>query len=91
MIPGGGFAGLNAAKALAKEKRVDVTLIDRRNYHLFQPLLGQMAMAGLSPTEIAAALRSLLSKQQDVRVLCGTVNSISLTERMVQTSFGALP
>jgi len=91
VILGGGFAGLNAAKALAKEKRVDVTLIDRRNYHLFQPLLYQVAMAGLSPADIAAPLRSILSKQQNVRVLCGTVNSISLMERKVRASFGELP
>jgi NADH dehydrogenase len=57
VIVGGGFAGLNAAKALACEKRVSITLVDRRNHHLFQPLLYQVAMAGLSPADIAAPLR----------------------------------
>jgi NADH:ubiquinone reductase (H+-translocating) len=91
VIIGGGFAGLNAAKALAREKRVAVTLVDRRNYHLFQPLLYQVAMAGLSPADIAAPLRSILSKQQNVRVLCGSVDSISVAQRQLQTSFGELP
>ncbi len=59
VIVGGGFAGLNAAKALAGEKRVSITLVDRRNHHLFQPLLYQLAMAGLSPADIAAPLRSI--------------------------------
>ncbi len=91
LIIGGGFAGLNAAKAFAKEKRVSVTLIDRRNHHLFQPLLYQVAMAGLSPADIASPLRSILSEQRNVRVLCGKVNSISMEKRQVETSFGALP
>ena len=54
LIVGGGFAGINAAKVLGKSKQVRVTLIDRRNHHLFQPLLYQVAMAALSPAEIAA-------------------------------------
>ena len=54
VIVGGGFAGLNAAKGLASAPGVEVTLIDRRNHHLFQPLLYQVATAGLSPAEIAA-------------------------------------
>jgi NADH dehydrogenase len=91
VIVGGGFAGLNAAKSLAREKRVSLTLIDRRNYHLFQPLLYQVAMAGLSPADIAAPLRSILSKQRNVRVLCGSVDSIALADRHIQTSFGTLP
>lgn len=91
LIIGGGFAGLNAAKAFADDSRVSVTLIDRRNHHLFQPLLYQVAMAGLSPADIAAPLRSILSEQKNVRVVCGTVNSISLDERRVLTSFGPLP
>ena len=90
VIVGGGFAGLNAAKALAREKRVAITLIDRRNHHLFQPLLYQVAMAGLSPADIAAPLRSILSKQQNVRVVCGDVESIDLDNRQVVTSFGSV-
>lgn len=90
VIIGGGFAGLNATKALAKEKRVSVTLIDRRNHHLFQPLLYQVAMAGLSPADIAAPLRSILSHQKNVRVVCGNVDSISLEERTIAASFGVV-
>ncbi len=91
VIIGGGFAGLNAAKGLAKEHRVSITLIDRRNHHLFQPLLYQVAMAGLSPADIAAPLRSILSRQKNVRVVCGKVFSISMDDNTVSTSFGELP
>ena len=72
------------------QKRVTITLIDRRNHHLFQPLLYQVAMAGLSPADIAAPLRSILSKQQNVRVVCGEVESIDLDQRQVVTSFGSV-
>src|SRR6266853_247969 len=68
VILGGGFGGLYAAKALGHAP-VDVTLIDRRNFHLFQPLLYQVATGSLSPGEIAAPLRSLLRKQSNIRVL----------------------
>ena len=61
VIVGGGFAGLNAAKTLSQKRDVEVTLIDRRNHHLFQPLLYQVATAGLSPADIAAPIRSILS------------------------------
>ncbi len=91
VIVGGGFAGLNAAKALSREKRVSITLIDRRNHHLFQPLLYQVAMAGLSPADIAAPLRSILSKQTNVRVVCGEVESIDLNARQIKASFGNVP
>ena len=90
LIIGGGFAGLNAAKALAREKRIAITLIDRRNHHLFQPLLYQVAMAGLSPADIAAPLRSILSGQKNVRVMCGNVSTISLADSTVTASFGVL-
>ena len=60
VIVGGGFAGLNAAKVLGDTERVEVTLLDRRNHHLFQPLLYQVAMAGLSPADIAMPIRSIL-------------------------------
>ena len=67
---GGGFGGLLAAKALNKTP-TEVTLIDRRNFHLFQPLLYQVATGGLSPANIAAPLRSILKKQRNTRVLLG--------------------
>src|SRR5215467_3303174 len=70
VILGGGFGGLAAAQKL-KRAPVDVTLIDRRNFHLFQPLLYQVATGSLSPGEIAAPLRSVLSRQKNTRVLLG--------------------
>src|SRR5690242_5796544 len=70
VILGGGFGGLAAAQKL-KRAPVDVTLIDRRNFHLFQPLLYQVATGSLSPGEIAAPLRSVLSRQKNARVLLG--------------------
>lgn len=66
VIVGGGFAGLNAAKVLGSKPGINVKLIDRRNHHLFQPLLYQVAMAGLSPAEIAAPIRTLLVKHRNV-------------------------
>ena len=69
IIVGGGFGGLNAAKELGSVAGIDVTLIDRRNHHLFQPLLYQVATAGLSPAEIAAPIRSILSNHKNIRVL----------------------
>jgi NADH dehydrogenase len=70
LIVGGGFGGLYAAQAL-KRAPVDVTVLDRRNFHLFQPLLYQVATGALSPGEIAAPLRGILRKQQNTRVLLG--------------------
>ena len=91
VIVGGGFAGLNAAKGFRRAKNVHVTLIDRRNHHLFQPLLYQVAMAGLSPADIAAPIRSILSNQQNVRVLQGEVHSVDVDLHTVTASFGELP
>ncbi len=88
VIIGGGFAGLAAAKGLRKAPDVSITLIDRRNHHLFQPLLYQVAMAGLSPAEIAAPIRGILSRQKNVRVLQGEVTSVDLAENSVQADFG---
>src|SRR5260221_525497 len=76
VILGGGFGGLYAAKAL-RHAPVDVTLIDRRNFHLFQPLLYQVATGSLSPGEIAAPLRSVLSRHSSVRVLLDEADSIA--------------
>ena len=70
VIVGGGFGGLSAAKALRREP-VRVTLVDRRNFHLFQPLLYQVATGGLSPANIAAPLRALLKRQSNAEVLLG--------------------
>ena len=72
VIVGGGFGGLRAAQNLRSDL-VDVTLVDRRNYHLFQPLLYQVATGSLSPGEIASPLRGILSGQKNTRVLLGTV------------------
>jgi NADH:ubiquinone reductase (H+-translocating) len=88
IIVGGGFGGLHAAEAM-KSAPVDVTLIDRRNYHLFQPLLYQVATGSLSPGEIAAPLRSVLSHQENTRVLLGTVIDIDPSAKHVLLEDGA--
>jgi len=88
IIVGGGFGGLCAAQAL-KSAPVDVTLIDRHNYHLFQPLLYQVATGSLSPGEIAAPLRSVLSRQKNARVLLGTVLDIDPLSKHVLLADGA--
>ena len=75
IILGGGFGGLSAAQKL-KRAPVDITLIDRRNFHLFQPLLYQVATGSLSPGEIAAPLRGVLSRQKNARVLLGEAKDI---------------
>jgi NADH:ubiquinone reductase (H+-translocating) len=72
VVIGGGFGGLSAAQDLSSSL-LDVTLIDRRNYHLFQPLLYEVATGSLSPGEIASPLRSVLSRQKNTRVWLGTV------------------
>ena len=75
VIVGGGFGGLDAARALA-EAPVAVTLVDKHNYHLFQPLLYQVATASLSPGDIASPIRWILRHQQNVRVLLGEAQAI---------------
>jgi NADH dehydrogenase len=83
VILGSGFAGLNAAKALSGAA-VDVVIIDRRNFHLFQPLLYQVAAAGLDPSDIAYPIRSVFRRQENVtRVLLGEVVGIDLDRRVV--------
>ncbi len=84
VIIGAGFAGLSAAKALAKAS-VHVMLIDRRNYHLFQPLLYQVATAGLSPADIAMPIRSILSRQRNAIVVLARVVAINTATRIVST------
>ncbi len=83
VIIGAGFGGLNAAKAL-KHADVEVTLIDRRNFHLFQPLLYQVATGALSPGEIAAPIRGVLRKNRNTRVLLGEVSGIDAAAKTVQ-------
>jgi NADH dehydrogenase FAD-containing subunit len=82
VIVGAGFGGLAAAKALASAP-VEITVIDRRNYHLFQPLLYQVATAALSPADIAWPIRSILSRQENARVLMGEVTGVDLQRREV--------
>ena len=77
VIIGGGFGGLYAARAF-KHAAVDVTVIDRTNHHLFQPLLYQVATATLAPTDITAPIRWLLRKQRNTRVLLAEVNAIDV-------------
>ena len=88
VILGGGFGGLNAAQKL-KRAPVEVTVIDRRNFHLFQPLLYQVATGSLSPGEIAAPLRGVLSKQKNSRVLLGEAADIDPKARRVILRDGA--
>ena len=85
VIVGGGFGGLSAAKTLANNPLVNLTLIDKRNYHLFQPLLYQVATAGLSPAEIAYPLRSILSGSDNLSVIMGEVASVDQGKRIVKT------
>ncbi len=90
LIIGGGFAGLNAAKKLGNKKNVEVTLIDKSNYHLFQPLLYQVAMAGLSPAEIAVPIRKLLAGYRNIKVLQGKAIGFDLNNKKVHTDQGDL-
>ena len=90
VIVGGGFGGLNVARKLRKSP-VRVTLIDRRNFHLFQPLLYQVATGGLSPANIAAPLRALLKKQANAEVLLGEVIDIDVANRKVRLREGEVP
>jgi NADH:ubiquinone reductase (H+-translocating) len=90
VIVGGGFGGLYAARALGRAA-VDVVLVDRRNHHLFQPLLYQVATGSLSPANIAAPLRSLVRKQKNTRVLLAEVRAVDSDERMVVLDEGQVP
>src|SRR5580704_10509199 len=88
VIIGGGFAGLSAARAL-RSAPVNVTVIDRRNYHLFQPLLYQVATGSLSPGEVAAPLRGVLGRQKNTRVLLGEVIDVDPVAKQVVLADGA--
>ncbi|MFO7964331.1 MAG: NAD(P)/FAD-dependent oxidoreductase [Desulfobacterales bacterium] len=91
LIVGGGFAGLNTAKVLAGKGKVHVTLLDRNNYHLFQPLLYQVAMAGLNPSDIAVPIRSIFSRHKNIHVYKADVLSIDPQTKRVNTSLGTVP
>ncbi len=90
VIVGAGFAGLNAAKMLANRAGIDVTLVDRENHHVFQPLLYQVATAALSPAEIAAPVRGILARARNVRVLMAEATRVDLARRTLETSAGPL-
>src|SRR5918995_5974926 len=82
VILGGGFGGLHAARSL-KNAALEVTLIDRRNFHLFQPLLYQVATGWLSPANIAATLRATLKRHKNTRVLLAEVMAVDVDRRRV--------
>ncbi|MQA90731.1 MAG: NAD(P)/FAD-dependent oxidoreductase [Gemmatimonas sp.] len=88
VIVGGGFGGLNAAKAL-RGVRAQIVIIDKQNYHLFQPLLYQAATAALSPGEIASPIRSILRRQRNVEVALGRVDRVRKSEQEVELADGA--
>jgi NADH:quinone reductase (non-electrogenic) len=88
LIVGGGFAGLYAARNLKSDPEVAVTLLDRRNFHLFQPMLYQVATGALSPGDIAQPLRSILARQRNATVLLGEAVGIDVDKREVLVSDG---
>ncbi len=90
VIVGGGFGGLHAARALRRAK-VELTLVDHRNFHLFQPLLYQVATGGLSPGNIAAPLRAILKRQRNCRVWLANVTGFDVQNKQVILDDGTLP
>ncbi|HEV8185325.1 MAG TPA: NAD(P)/FAD-dependent oxidoreductase [Chthoniobacterales bacterium] len=90
VVVGGGFGGLEAAKKLG-DKQVDVTLIDRTNYHLFQPLLYEVATAALSPADIAAPLRAVLTKFRNIEVILAEVTAVDVDAKKVKTTDREIP
>ena len=89
VIVGAGFGGLSAAKALAGSA-FDVTVIDQHNYHLFQPLLYQVATAGLSPADIASPIRGIL-RAQNINVMLGKVSGVDTARREVLVEGRRIP
>ena len=87
VIVGGGFGGLYAAQSL-RRARVDVTLLDRRNFHLFQPLLYQVATGGLSPGDISSPLRRVLRRQRNTKVLLADVVDLDVARHSVVVAGG---
>jgi NADH:ubiquinone reductase (H+-translocating) len=90
VILGGGFGGLRAAKAL-RHAKVEITLIDRRNHHLFQPLLYQVATAALNPSDIATPIRRILRRQRNAEVILGEATAIDVPDKRVLLRDGAVP
>jgi len=90
VIVGAGFGGLNAARSLGNAP-VQITVIDHKNFHTFQPLLYQVATAGLSPGEIAAPIRSILRSHKNIEVLMGDVIGVDLEKRVVETADSSIP
>src|ERR1700716_2869292 len=90
VIVGAGFGGLKAARTLARAS-VQITVIDRKNHHTFQPLLYQVATAGLSPSEIAAPIRSILRRHKNVEVLMAEVTGFDLDRRVVEAEGQEIP
>jgi NADH dehydrogenase len=90
VVVGGGFGGLQAAQHLASAP-VDLTFVDRRNFHLFQPLTYQVATGALSPGEVAYPLRAIFRRRPNVRVLMAEVTSFDLEARQVHIPDGSLP
>ncbi len=88
VILGGGFAGLYAARGL-KGVDAEITVVDRHNYHLFQPLLYQVAMAALNPSDIAAPIRGILRKQKNVRVILGEATTVDVDGKRVELADGS--
>ncbi len=89
MVVGGGFGGLAAARGLARTP-VRVTVIDRENHHLFQPLLYQVATAALAPADISEPIRSILSRQRNAEVRLGAVRAVDVAQRRVEFEDGAV-
>jgi NADH dehydrogenase len=90
VIIGGGFAGINVAKKLGGNPYCQVTIIDRRNHHLFQPLLYQVAMAGLDPSDIASPIRSMLNCYDNINTLLETVTGVDVANQTVTTDAGEI-
>lgn len=91
VIVGAGFAGLAAAQELGGKAGIEVTVLDRRNYHLFQPLLYQVATAGLNPADIASPIRSILKEHENVYVAQAEVTQIDRARQVVESSAGEFP
>ena len=85
LIIGGGFAGLSCAQSLANNPRFQVTLIDRENHHLFQPLLYQVATTSLAATDIARSLRGIVVKEENISILLDSMSSIDLTKKIARS------
>ncbi len=90
VIIGGGFGGLHAAQSLGTTPNVKVTLIDKRNFHLFQPLLYQVATGGLSPSDISSPLRSILNQHENIKVLMGEVRDVDPHQQKIFLNKGEI-